>query len=267
MNNRIVPLVVALFGLGSQGLVLAQGRDSVKSTVDLLIEKCWSDLQLDARYSPQNGIALLGSNGAPLFNIAVADIPAFQKKLNKDLGDLPSVVGPERAAGIKACMAPYVEAANKGMAAPVPVAAPSAVVPVASVEPLPVPVQSMGIVEPEPGSLGRIVHNASLINEATWSPEPSRVNRLLTFHFEVEARATNETQGIINMTLFRQGKDVCTISLNTKTSPNHDGVRWGNAICNDTVPANANVQYRTRVQAAEMLPIKILLAYVDAVRK
>jgi hypothetical protein len=247
--------------------------DDVRSTVDMLIDKCWGGLRLTPQVVPQKGIRLLGQSGAALFTIANADVPAFQQKLSKDLDDLGNVVGPDKAGVIRACMAGYEEAADQALAASAPPPAPVAVAPApVSLAPAPIPLAAMpapamGFVDPEPGAIGRLVNNASLINGATWGPEPSRVNRLLHFDFHVEARAGSEDQGLLNVTLAREGRDVCTISLNSKTSPNHQGVRWGNATCTDTLPAQGNVQYQTRVQATDMLPIKVVLERVDAVRK
>jgi hypothetical protein len=135
----------------------------------------------------------------------------------------------------------------------------------ASPEPLPLP--SAALAEPEPGALGRLVLNASLISEATWSPEASRVNRLLHFNFHVEARPITEAPGLINVTLTRAGKDVCTVSLNNKTSHMSSGVYWGDASCTDTLPTMANVTCTSRVQANGMMPIKVVLTEVQAVRK
>lgn len=248
----------------------AARAEDVRGTVDMLIDKCWGGLRLTPQVLPQKGIRLLAGNGAALFSIPQADVPAFQQKMSKDLDELGNVVGPEKASVIRACMAGYEAAAEQALAAsappPAPVVAAPAPIPLAT---LPAPAMGIGggFVDPEPGAIGRLVNNASLINGATWGPEPSRVQRLLRFDFHVEARAASEDQGLLNVTLAREGKDVCTISLNSKTSPNHQGVRWGHASCNDTLPAHGNVQYATRVQATDMLPIKVVLERVDAVRK
>jgi hypothetical protein len=121
--------------------------------------------------------------------------------------------------------------------------------------------------EPEPGAVGRLVVNPSLINDATWTTEPSRVNRLLTFSFHVEAASNGNKVGSLDTTLFREGKDICTISLNTKTSPLSGGVRLDNAVCYDTLASNSGATYRAKVKASEMTPVKIVLNYVDAVKK
>ncbi|WP_152606485.1 hypothetical protein [Aquabacterium sp. NJ1] len=121
--------------------------------------------------------------------------------------------------------------------------------------------------EPEPGALGTIVVNASLMNDATWGPEPSRVGRLLNFRFHVEASEVADKVGTLDVTLSREGKDVCTISLNTKTSALARGVRWGNSDCLDTLAPNAVVAYRARVKAADMVPMAVRLDAVHAVRK
>lgn len=120
---------------------------------------------------------------------------------------------------------------------------------------------------PEPGALGNIVVNASLMNEATWSPEPSRIGRLLNFRLHVEAAEVVDKVGTLDVTLSREGKDVCTISLNTKTSPFANGVRWSNSDCLDTVMPNMTVAYRARVKAADMVPMAVRLDVVHAVRK
>jgi hypothetical protein len=252
------------------GVMLHAGAhaDDVKSTVDVLIEKCWNGLRLTPQSAPQTGIQLLGQDGVAVFDIEPDNVPAFQRKLNKELGDLAGVVGPERAASIKACMAPYVFAAKQAIVTEAPAVAPvMAPAPSVAAAPVAVAATPMGIIEPEPGALGRLVTNASLISDATWSPEPSRVNRLLNFEFHVEARPTTEAAGLINVTLTRSGKDVCTVSLNTKTSPASAGVHWGVAYCSDSLLSQADVQYKTRVQATEMVPIKVVLTRVDAVRK
>ncbi|MDB5800606.1 MAG: hypothetical protein JWL63_1545 [Rhodocyclales bacterium] len=119
----------------------------------------------------------------------------------------------------------------------------------------------------EPGALGRVVDNASLMNAATWSPEPSRVARLLTFYLHVEATGTDEKQGSIDVALSREGRDVCTLSLNSRTSPISGGVHYGNSTCHDTLPANEMATYKTKVRSVEMSPVVIRLDYVDAVRK
>lgn len=121
--------------------------------------------------------------------------------------------------------------------------------------------------EPEPGALGNLVVNASLMNNATWGPEPSRVGRLLNFRFHVEASEVADKVGTLDVTLSREGKDVCTISLNTKTSPFANGVRWSNSDCLDTLAPNAAVAYRARVKAADMVPMAVRLDVVHAVRK
>lgn len=121
--------------------------------------------------------------------------------------------------------------------------------------------------EPEPGALGNLVVNASLMNDATWGPEPSRVGRLLNFRFHVEASEVADKVGMLDVTLSREGKDVCTISLNTKTSPFNNGVRWGNSDCLDTLAPNAVAAYRARVKAADMVPMAVRLDVVHAVRK
>jgi CarboxypepD_reg-like domain len=121
--------------------------------------------------------------------------------------------------------------------------------------------------EPEPGAIGRLVTNSSLINDATWTVEPSRVNRLLTFSFYVEASSSGDKVGNLDATLFRQGKDICTISLNSKTSPLSAGVRNDRAICYDTLASNSGAVYRVKVKASEMVPVKIVLQVVDAVKK
>ncbi len=121
--------------------------------------------------------------------------------------------------------------------------------------------------EPEPGALGSLVVNASLMNDATWSPEPSRVGRLLNFRFHVEASEVADKVGTLDVTLSREGKDVCTMSLNTKTSPFNNGVRWSNSDCLDTLAPNATVAYRARVKAADMVPMAVRLDVVRAVRK
>ena len=120
---------------------------------------------------------------------------------------------------------------------------------------------------PEPGAIGAIVSNASLLGDATWSPDPSRVNRFLTFYLRAEAIGTNDKFGSLDATLAREGKDVCTISLNSQTSPLANGVRWGSSTCHDTLPANASVTYRARVKATDMNPIVVRLERVDAVRE
>jgi CarboxypepD_reg-like domain len=120
---------------------------------------------------------------------------------------------------------------------------------------------------PEPGAVGRLVTNASLINDATWAVEPSRVNRLLTFSFYVEASSNGDKVGNLDATLFRQGKDICTISLNSKTSPLSSGVRLDRASCYDTLVNNSGAIYRVKVKASEMVPIKVVLSTVDAVKK
>ncbi len=120
---------------------------------------------------------------------------------------------------------------------------------------------------PEPGAVGRLVDNASLANEATWSPEVSRVNRLLTFHFRAEATASDENPGTLDATLSRDGKDVCTISLNTQTSANSNGVRYANSICSDTVSAGSSYTYRAKVNVSGMIPIGVRLGQVDAILK
>lgn len=121
--------------------------------------------------------------------------------------------------------------------------------------------------EPEPGALGHVVENASLMNAATWGPEPSRVARLLTFYLHVEATGADEKQGSIDVALSREGRDVCTLSLNSKTSPISGGVHYGNSTCHDTLPANEMATYKTKVRSVEMSPVVIRLDYVDAVRK
>lgn len=120
---------------------------------------------------------------------------------------------------------------------------------------------------PEPGAVGRLVDNASLANEATWSPEVSRVDRLLTFHFRAEATASEENPGTLDATLSRDGKDVCTISLNTQTSANSNGVRYANSICSDTVSAGSSYTYRAKVNVSGMMPIGVRLSHVDAILK
>jgi CarboxypepD_reg-like domain len=120
---------------------------------------------------------------------------------------------------------------------------------------------------PEPGAVGRLVTNASLINDATWAVEPSRVNRLLTFSFYVEASSNGDKVGNLDATLFRQGKDICTISLNSKTSPLSSGVRNDRASCYDTLASNSGAVYRAKIKASEMVPVKVVLYVVDAVKK
>lgn len=147
-----------------------------------------------------------------------------------------------------------IQASNKAGVIPEPLEPPAAGVPQAKLE-------------PEPGALGNIVLNASLMNDATWGPEASRVGRLLNFRFHVEAAEVADKVGTLDVTLNREGKDVCTISLNTKTSPFTNGVRWSNSDCLDTLAPNAAVTYRARVKAADMVPMAVRLDVVHAVRK
>ncbi|HEY4214098.1 MAG TPA: hypothetical protein VGM84_21665 [Steroidobacteraceae bacterium] len=120
----------------------------------------------------------------------------------------------------------------------------------------------------EPGALGTIVSNASLLNDSTWSPEVSRVTRLLTFAVRLEAVANGDKFGSINVVLARDGRNVCTISLNTQTSTkNGAGVRWGSSTCYDTLPANGAASYHAKVNAMEMTPITISLSSVQARQK
>ncbi|RZL03364.1 MAG: hypothetical protein EOP36_05115 [Rubrivivax sp.] len=121
--------------------------------------------------------------------------------------------------------------------------------------------------EPEPGATGRIVTNASLMNEATWSPEPSRVPRLLTFVLRAEAIGSDEKPGTLDATLAREGRDICTVSLNTRTSPMGSGVRWADAVCTDTLPANGSATYKAKVKAFEMSPVAVRLTHVDSVKR
>jgi len=121
--------------------------------------------------------------------------------------------------------------------------------------------------EPERGAIGRLVINASLMNDASWSPEPSRVPRLLTFILRAEATSSDEKQGTMDATLFRDGRDVCTVSLNTKTSPLGSGVRWSDATCTDSLPPNGVVTYKAKVKAVEMTPVTVRLTYVDSIVK
>ncbi|AFY44368.1 hypothetical protein [Nostoc sp. PCC 7107] len=120
---------------------------------------------------------------------------------------------------------------------------------------------------PQPGDIGRVVRNASLINEATWTVEPSPVNRVLTFKFYVEAASNGDKIGSVNATLFREGKDICTISVSSKTSPQSGGVHYEGSNCQDTLVKNSGATYGAKVKVLEMTPTKIYLDYVDAVQK
>jgi hypothetical protein len=93
------------------------------------------------------------------------------------------------------------------------------------------------------------------------------VNRLLTFSFSLEASSNGDKVGNLDATLFREGKNLCTISLNTKTSPLRGGVRFDNAVCYDTLISNSGATYRAKVKTLEMTPVKIVLNAVDAVKK
>jgi hypothetical protein len=119
---------------------------------------------------------------------------------------------------------------------------------------------------PEPGTVGRLVDNASLMNDATWSPISSRGTRLLSFIFRVEATVDEGKQGTLDATLAREGRDVCTVSLNTQTSPFNSGVRWGIATCADRLPADAAASYHVRVKAVELVPVTVRLVSVDGVK-
>jgi hypothetical protein len=120
---------------------------------------------------------------------------------------------------------------------------------------------------PEPGAIGTIVSNASLMGDATWSPEPSHINRFLSFYLHAEATGPDDKVGSVDATLARDGRDICTISLNTRTSPLGNGVRWGSSSCHDTLPANVTATYRARIKATDMSLIVVRLDRVDAVRK
>jgi hypothetical protein len=121
--------------------------------------------------------------------------------------------------------------------------------------------------EAEPGALGTLVNNASLLDSATWSPEASRVTRLLTFRLHAEGVSAEDKPGHLDATLTRDGHDVCTISLNTRTTRQAQGVRWDEAICHDTLVANQQVTYLAKVKASDMSPEVIRLESVNAVRK
>lgn len=120
---------------------------------------------------------------------------------------------------------------------------------------------------PERGALGRLLTHGSLMNESSWSPEPSQVRRLLSFALRVEATAPDDKQGTLDATLYRDGHDVCTLSLNTRTSPLGSGVRWADAACTDTLAPHASVTYKAKVRASEMTPVTVRLDHVDAALK
>lgn len=120
---------------------------------------------------------------------------------------------------------------------------------------------------PEVDALGILVMNASLLNNATWEPEISRITRSVNFRFYVEAVTDSEKYGYVNVTLTRDGKDICTISLNSKMSDSGKGVRRDEASCKDTLQSKSAVVYRAKVVASEMIPIVVKLIRVDAVKK
>jgi hypothetical protein len=130
------------------------------------------------------------------------------------------------------------------------------------------PTTSSESIQPEVGAIGTIVTNASLLNEIKWRPDPSRITRLLSFSFHVEATSPYDKQGSLDVTLAREDKDICTISLNNKTSRDYvPGVKAGDAACQDTLVANASASYTAKVKATEMRPLVIRLNHVSASRK
>lgn len=121
--------------------------------------------------------------------------------------------------------------------------------------------------EPEPGAVGYVVSNASLINGATWIVEPSRVPRLLQFAFVAEAVSDDGKLGRLDATLSRDGKEICTISLNSRTSSLSGDVRMGESTCHDMLPGNSGATYRAKVKASEMVPVRIALRSVVATKR
>lgn len=119
--------------------------------------------------------------------------------------------------------------------------------------------------KPEADALGVLVTNASL-KDATWQPEVSRIKRSLGFRFYVEAITDGKKHGFVNVTLAREGKDICTISLDSAT-PWIAGNRREEASCIDTLPSDSAVIYRARIEASEMTPVVVKLIRVDAVKK
>ena len=256
------------------GTALPVHADEVNSTLDVLMSKCWSDMSLTPVVSPARGLLLQGRGGATVFSIAPADVPAFQRKLDKDLGDLGNVIGPDRAARVRSCMAPYLSAAEQALAAPqavtdAPPPSPTltTAVPLMPAPPAAAPMTNTDGIEPEPGALGRLVTSASLLNDATWTADASRINRQLKFGLHVEASGSGELNGLLNVTLSRDGKDVCTLALNSRTSYNVNGVRKGETYCADVLPANVTAHYRARISSSAMTPLEVTLTHVDASRR
>lgn len=120
---------------------------------------------------------------------------------------------------------------------------------------------------PEPGALGQLVTNASLMNDASWTVESSRVPRLLRIDLRVEGVPEPDKLGAIDVTLFREGKDVCSVNVNSRTSPRTNQATSDHVSCQDSLVGGRSFTYKARVKATAMTPIKVVLAGVHAVKQ
>lgn len=121
--------------------------------------------------------------------------------------------------------------------------------------------------EPLSWSQGQLANNVSLIGTAMWAPEKSKFTRFINLRFNVRA-TTNGTNnyGSVNATLYREGKDICTISLNSKTSGSNSGVYSEWADCKDTLSGNDAVIYRARIVSSEINLVSVGLESVNSTR-
>lgn len=119
---------------------------------------------------------------------------------------------------------------------------------------------------PKDLSLGRIATKISLLNDATWTAPTSPIPRKLHFAFEGFASYIEGVRiGRVQMTLLREGRELCTISLTTAGSPaNNRGVGDKSPSCSDEIPQDQTFTYRARVTADGLTPEKVLVTAVEA---
>lgn len=109
---------------------------------------------------------------------------------------------------------------------------------------------------------GMMASGTSLRNGLEWPVEPSRDRRLLKLYVIVEAGPIPAMLGILDVTIFRDGKSFCAISLNSQTSQRKNDTVWDHKNCEDEIAPGARVVYRakTSTTGAELTPIRIDIA-------
>lgn len=117
---------------------------------------------------------------------------------------------------------------------------------------------------PENLSLGRLGTNISLIDGSTWSTGSSCAERVLVFDLIGEAAPIDDQLGHANMTLRRDGKAICTFSINSLSSNKGQSGRYTIADCRDTLSKGIEPVYSIEAKSTNMTLTNITARSIDA---